>query len=71
MPKAPLIKRLAVGYFCTGFAISLYQNSFGELTAFAWIGSIKDKLLLLLWWFIVPVFIWPWDLFWGLFHRIW
>ena len=61
---------LAMGYLCIGFAISLYQNIFGELTAFAWTGSIKGNLILLFWWFIVPGLIWPWDLFWGLFHRL-
>ncbi len=63
------IKRLAIGYLCIGFAISLYQNIFGALTAFAWTGSIKDGFILLFWWFIVPALIWPWDLFWTLFHR--
>ena len=61
---------LAIGYLCIGFALSLYQNIFGELTAFTWTGSITGNLLLLFWWFIVPVLIWPWDLFWGLFHRL-
>jgi len=35
--------RLAIGYLCIGFVISLYQNIFGELTAFAWTGSIKGN----------------------------
>ena len=61
---------LAMGYLCIGFAISLYQNIFGELTAFAWTGSIEGNVILLFWWFIVPGLIWPWDLFWGLFHRV-
>jgi hypothetical protein len=69
MIKSPQFKHLAAGYLCLGCALSLYQNLFGELTAFAWTGSVKGNLLLLFWWFIVPVFIWPWDLFWGLFHR--
>ena len=69
MVKALAIKNLAIGYLCTGFGISLYQNLFGELTAFAWTGSVKGNLLLLFWWFIVPSVIWPWDLFWGFFHR--
>ena len=70
MAKSLTIKHLAIGYLCTGFGISLYQNLFGELTAFAWTGSFKGNLLLLFWWFIVPSFIWPWDLFWGFFHRV-
>jgi hypothetical protein len=62
--------RLAIGYLGIGFAISLYQNIFGELTAFAWTGSFKDNVILLFWWFIVPALIGPWDLLWSLFHRI-
>lgn len=63
-------KRLAIGYLCIGLVISLYQNIVGDLTAFAWTGSIKGNIILLLWWFIVPALIWPWDLFWGLFQRL-
>jgi hypothetical protein len=48
---------LAIGYICIAFAISLYQNPFGELSAFAWTGSIKGTALLLFWWFIVPAFL--------------
>jgi hypothetical protein len=70
MVKSLTIKHLAIGYLCIGFAISLYQNLSGELSAFAWTGSIKGTALLLFWWFIVPTFIWPWDLFWGVFHRL-
>ena len=70
MSKSRLIMRLAIGYLCGGFGILLYQNIFGELTAFAWTGSIKGNVLLLFWWFIVPALIWPWDLFWGLFHLV-
>lgn len=62
--------RLPIAYLFVGFAISLYENIFGELTAFAWTGSIKGNLLLLFWWFIVPALIWPWDLFWALYHRL-
>jgi hypothetical protein len=69
MIKSLAIKRSAIGYLCIGFAISFYQNLFGELTAFAWTGSVKENLVLLFWWFIVPAFIWPWDLFWALFHS--
>jgi hypothetical protein len=32
MATSPIIKRLATGYLCIGFAISFYQNTFGELT---------------------------------------
>ena len=35
--------RLGIGYLCMGFVMSLYQNIFSELTAFAWTGSIKLK----------------------------
>ena len=69
MAKARFIRRLAIAYLSIGFAISTYQNIFGELTAFAWTGSIKGNLILLFWWFVVPALIWPWDLFWALFHR--
>ncbi len=69
MVKSLTIQRLVIGYLCIGFAISLYQNFFDDLTAFSWTGSFKGNLLLLFWWFIVPALIWPWDLFWALFHR--
>lgn len=61
---APLtIKQATIGYLCIGFSISIYQNIFGALTVFAWTGSIKDNIILLFWWFIVPALMWPWDLF--------
>ena len=63
-----LITYAALGYLSIGFAISLYQNLFCELTAFVWTGSARGNLLLLVWWFFVPALIWPWDLFWGLYH---
>jgi hypothetical protein len=66
--KSRTIKHAAIGYLCIGFAISLYQNLFSELTVFAWTGSLNGNLLLFFWWFIVPGLIWPWDLFWGLYH---
>lgn len=69
MVKSIILKYLAVGYLSTGFIISIYQNLFGELTAFEWTGAVKGNLLLLFWWFIVPLFIWPLDMFWGFFHR--
>jgi hypothetical protein len=69
MVKSLILKHLAVGYLCIGFGISLYQNLFGELTAFVWTGSFKGNLIVLLWWFIVPALIWPWDLLWAFFHR--
>ena len=68
--RLPIIKFFVKGYLVTGFAVSLYENLFGELTAFAWTGSIKGNLILLFWWFIVQALIWPWDLFWTLFHRL-
>jgi hypothetical protein len=55
MVKLLAIRKLAVGYLCIGFSISAFQNVFGELTAFTWAGSIKGNLLLLFFWFIVPV----------------
>ena len=61
MVKSIKIERLTIGYL--SIAISLYQNLFGELSAFAWTGSIKANTLLLFWWFVVPTIIWPWDLF--------
>jgi predicted membrane protein len=70
MVKSLTIKQLAAGYLSIGFAISIYQNLFGELTAFAWAGSVQGNLLLLFWWLILPASIWPWDLFWGLLHWI-
>ena len=69
MVKSLSVKHFATAYLSTGLGISLYQNLFGELTAFAWTGSVKGNLLLLFWWLIVPAFLWPWDVFWGLFHR--
>ena len=70
MAKSVSAKQLTIGYLCIGVVISLYQNLFGELTAFVWPGSIKESVLLLFWWFVVPSVIWPWDMFWGLYHRI-
>ena len=40
-------RRLAIGYLCIGFVVSLYQNIFGELTALAWTGSYKGYMILL------------------------
>jgi hypothetical protein len=65
-----IIRQATIGYLGIGFSISIYQNIFGALTAFAWTGSIKDNIILLFWWFIVPALMWPWDLFWALFHRL-
>jgi len=64
------IRQAIIGYLCIGFSVSIYQNIFGALTAFAWTGSIKDNITLLFWWLIVPALVWPWDLFWTLFHRL-
>ena len=68
--KAKLIGRLAVGYLVVGFIISLCQNIFGSLTVFTWTGSIAGNLILFFWWFLVPALIWPWDLFWSVFHLV-
>jgi hypothetical protein len=70
MVKSLSVKHFATAYLSAGFGISLYENLFGELTAFAWTDSVKGNLLLLFWWLIVPSFLWPWDVFWGLFHRL-
>ena len=70
MLGSTLLVRLAIGYLCSGFIIALYQNLAGELTAFAWTGSIAGNLVLFFWWFLVPALIWPWDLFWGLYHLV-
>jgi len=68
--SSKFITRLAIAYLCIGFTIALYQNIFGELTVFAWTGSLTGNLILLFWWLIVPALIWPWDLFWALFHIV-
>jgi hypothetical protein len=57
MIKSLTIEHLAIGYICIAVAISLYQNPFGELSAFAWTGSIKGTAFLRFCWFIVPAFI--------------
>lgn len=68
LAASPAIRQLAIGYLAIGLAISLIQNILGELTAFAWAGSIEGNFILLFWWFIVPASIWRWDLVWSLFH---
>jgi hypothetical protein len=70
MINSPSVKNLAIGYLGIGFVVSVIQNIFGELTAFAWTGSVEGNLILLFWWFIVPIFVWPWDLLWAVFHRL-
>ncbi len=70
MAELPTIKQATISYLCIGFSVSLYQNIFGALTAFAWTGSIKGNIILIFWWFIVPALMWPWDLFWALIHRL-
>jgi len=69
MATQPTTKQATIGYLCIGFSISMYQNISGALTALAWTGTIKGNITLLFWWLIVPALIWPWDLFWTLFHR--
>ena len=59
MVKSVSLKHLAAGYLSAGFGVSLYQNLFGDLTAFAWTGSVKGNLLLFFWWFLVPSLVWP------------
>ena len=68
LPNSKSMMRVALGYLCIGAAVSLCQNIFGALTVFAWTGSITGNLTLFFWWLIVPMLIWPWDLFWSLFH---
>jgi predicted membrane protein len=46
MSTSKLIRRLAIAYLGMSLAIPLYQNIFGDLTAFAWTGSITGNLVL-------------------------
>ena len=68
------LRGFAAGYLAVGLAISLVQNLWaraaGEPTAFAWTGSLGGNALLFFWWFLVPALIWPWDLFWAVWHRL-
>lgn len=50
-------------YLAIGFATALWTNVTGDLTVFAWTGSVKDNAILWFWWFIVPILIWPYFLF--------
>src|SRR5438309_17552 len=31
---------------------------------------VRDDALLLFWWFIVPALIWPYDLYWAIYHKV-
>lgn len=66
--------RLCLAYLVVGFAFSAAQNAWAALrggpSAFVWAGSWKGTLLLLFWWFVMPALIWPYELFWVVYHRL-
>jgi len=70
-----IIKKIVKIYLIIGLVISTFQNIMGliyhEPSAFCWTRSISiiDNLTLLFWWFVLPIFIWPIDLFWALYHK--
>jgi hypothetical protein len=57
-----------------GFSISFGTNFWGALTghpsAFFSTGSLKGDAILLFWWFIIPAIIWPYDLYWTLYWKV-
>jgi hypothetical protein len=61
-------------YLGIGFSISFAENFWGALTgglsAFVWTGSLKDNAILLFWWFVCPAIIWPYDLYWALYWKV-
>ena len=69
-----LVLRFIAIYLGVGFSISFAENLWGAatggLSAFFLTGSLKDDALLLFWWFIVPALIWPYDLYWAIYHKV-
>jgi len=61
-------------YLGIGFLISSADNLWGlatgNLTAFAWTGSLRFNAILFFWLFIVPAIIWPYDLYWTLYWKV-
>jgi hypothetical protein len=77
MTGGPWRRRLTRGvliYLAIGVAISTAQNLWartaGEPTVFVWAGSLRNQVVLLIWWYLVPVLTWPVDLFWTLYHSL-
>jgi|GEM_PF-2160215 len=69
-----IVLRFISIYLGIGFLISFAQNLWGlatgGLTAFVWTGSLGGNAILLFWWFIFPAIIWPYDLYWGLYWKV-
>jgi hypothetical protein len=69
-----VVFRCLVVYLAVGLSMSFAQNLYGAvtggLTAFAWTGSLKHNAILFLWWFIVPAIIWPYELYWTLYWKV-
>jgi len=72
MTKETIKKFIAI-YFTIGLFISFVQNLIGlisgNLTCFVWSGSLRNQILLIFWWLIVPALMWPYDLFWAIYHK--
>lgn len=63
-----------LGYATLGLLISVTQNVVGlftgNLSAFVWTGSIKDNVILMFWWVLVPALTWPLDLWWTVYYKV-
>jgi hypothetical protein len=66
--------RVLLVYLSIGLFLSCAQNVqglvTGDPTAFAWTGSLRDNIIILFWWFLVPIVTWPIDVFWTTYHLI-
>ncbi len=66
--------RVLLIYLPIGLFLSCVQNVQGLLTggptAFVWSSSLRGNIILLFWWFLVPIFTWPIDVFWAYYHVI-
>ena len=73
-PWQHFVFRIVGIYFGIGLCISFTENLWGaakgSLSAFVWTGSLQDNALLLCWWFIIPAMIWPYDLGWALYWKV-
>jgi hypothetical protein len=73
-PRRHFVFRVVAIYIgiglCISFAENLWGAATGGLSAFVWAGSLKSNALLLFWWFIVPAMIWPYNLGWALYWKV-
>jgi hypothetical protein len=68
------VLRFIAIYLGIGFSISFAENVWraatGGLSAFVSTESVKGNAVLLFLWFIIPAIIWPIDLYWTLYHKL-